>query len=137
MMDLIKKHKHLIAYLFFGVMTTVVNIASFYIFSHFVFRGDANLELNNTLAWVLAVTFAYLSNRKFVFESKASSRQEILIECAKFYGSRVVTLLVDLGLMALMVKSWHWDEMLAKVISNVVVIVLNYALSKLVVFRKK
>lgn len=135
MKELIQKYKHLIAYLFFGVMTTVINIAAYYLFSRFVFVDS--IVISNVLAWVLAVTFAYVSNRRYVFESEAHTRAQLLREVASFFASRVATLLVDVALMELLVNILAWNDMVAKLISNVVVVVLNYVLSKLVVFREK
>lgn len=133
--QLIKQYKSIIAYLIFGVLTTVINIAAYYLFSRYVFPGST--VLCNVIAWVLAVTFAYLTNRRWVFESKVSGSAAIARECASFFASRVATLLVDIVLMALMFDLLKWNDMLAKIISNVVVVILNYILSKLVVFRRK
>ena len=92
------------------------------------------------LSWVCSVTFAFITNRLYVFESKAE-KAGILRECVMFYLSRVFTLLVDLVIMFLLVDLTGIQngiyEFVAKVISNIVVLILNYVLSKLLVFRKK
>ena len=92
------------------------------------------LQAANVLSWIAAVTFAYFTNRKYVFESKNEKR---LQEAAAFYGSRVTTLLLDMLCMFLMVTLMGWNDKVAKLIVQVLVTVANYILSKFLVFRKK
>ena len=91
------------------------------------------LQATNIISWIAAVTFAYFTNRKFVFESKNENK---LKEAAAFYGSRVTTLLMDMGCMFLMVTLLGWNDKIAKLIVQVIVTVANYVLSKFIVFRK-
>lgn len=156
---LYREYKELCNYIIFGVLTTVVSFGTYYLF-RFVFPDENSVpgflkwvfkltEVFNTesttvlpvfLSWVCAVTFAYITNRIWVFESKAKGVR-ILSEIGSFFGARALTLFVDLLIMFLMVDltGIHgalW-EFFARVVDSVVVLVLNYILSKLVVFRKK
>ena len=105
-----------------------------------VFGTESNTALPVILSWICAVTFAYVTNRIWVFESKAKGAG-ILAECSKFFGARVLTLLIDMLIMFLMVDltgiSGALWELFAKIVDSVVVLILNYVLSKVLVFRKK
>ncbi len=129
--DLFKKNKEVILYLVFGVLTTVVNYVVYYICREWL---QFPLLVANTLAWILAVLFAFFTNRKYVFSSKDSN---ILKELGLFVSARLLSfLLFDQLTMYLMVKLLHINEYIAKLIANVFVIIFNYAASKLVIFRK-
>jgi HAD superfamily phosphoserine phosphatase-like hydrolase len=118
-------------YLIVGGLTTVISIASYALFA----KGmHINYIISNILSWVIAVIFAYYTNRWFVFHSKD---KQILKEAIKFVGSRVLTLLIDTGLMVFFVDLIKIDDLIAKIIVQVVVIVANYVLSKLIVFKNK
>ena len=130
-MDFIKaqllKHREVLSYLFFGLLTTLVNIACFALLS-----GTAlGVYWANGLAFFLSVAFAYLTNTKFVFRS-AFTRQN----CLSFFTMRLSGLLLDmLGMVALLATGM--DKLVAKVLVNLLVIVFNYLVSKLLVYRKK
>lgn len=93
-----------------------------------------SLQAANILSWIAAVTFAYFTNRKYVFES---TNQNKFKEAAAFYGSRIATLLMDMGCMFLMVTLWGINDKIAKLAVQVIVTVGNYVLSKFFVFRKR
>lgn len=133
---LLIKYKEIISYLFFGVLTTVVSLGSYYLCVFTFLDGEDKVEVQiaNVISWIAAVTFAYFTNRKYVFES---SSQNKLLEAASFYGSRVTTLLMDMAAMHIMVIMLHIDNRIAKIIVQVIVTVANYVLSKFLVFRKK
>ena len=134
-----QKHKEIINYIFFGGLTTLVN---WMVYSLLVALIHLPIEWSNAIAWVAAVLFAYVTNGKWVFESEATGRKSRLREFFLFLASRVFTGVVELlGLPALYylgldTSIWGIDGFLAKVIVTVVVVILNYVLSKLVVFRK-
>ncbi len=130
------KYKEIINYLIVGVLTTVVSLGVYYACVLTFLDPGAALQLQaaNVIAWVAAVTFAYFTNRRFVFESKA---ENVGREMASFYASRVVTLLMDMGCMFLMVTLAGVNDKIAKLIVQVIVTVGNYILSKFVVFRNK
>ena len=91
----------------------------------------------NVLAWVAAVLFAYLTNRKWVFHSQASTRQEISREITSFFGCRLATGVLDWVLMFVCVDLLHFNDMLIKLLANVMVVILNFVASKRIIFKKK
>jgi putative flippase GtrA len=133
MISLIKKNKEIIMYLIFGVLTTLVNIIT-YTISTRIFQID--VYPSNVIAWIFSVLFAYITNRKYVFNSKANGIKEISKEIFSFYICRVATFLIDMLIMYLMVDMMKIDDLVSKVVVNVVVIILNYIFSKLIIFRK-
>lgn len=131
---LILKYKELIMYFIFGVLTTIVSIGTYY-FCVFTFLNAKNaieLQIANIISWILSVLFAYVTNRKFVFESKNNN---ILKEMASFYSARILTLLVDMTLMFVFVSLLKYNDTYVKLFVQVVVIIGNYILSKLLVFK--
>lgn len=131
---LIIKYKDIILYGIFGVLTTVINIAV-YALCYNVW-GIANIP-SDIIAWIIAVLFAFITNKLFVFNSKDMSMQTFLPELVKFMAARLATLGIDVGIMFVGVDVLHGPALLFKVIANVIVIILNYVLSKLVVFKNK
>ena len=135
-LNLYKKYKEIINYLIVGVLTTVVSLAVYYI-SVFTFLNPDNsiqLQIANILSWIAGVASAYFTNRKYVFESKNKNK---LQEATKFVSSRITTLLLDMFIMWLGVTILHFNDKLIKLVSQVLVIVGNYILSKLFVFKKE
>lgn len=132
MKNLIEKYKDLVPYAVFGVLTTLVNIASYWLFAHPLYLP---VMVSTVLAWVLSVTFAYLTNRKWVFHSEADTTKAVVKEVVSFFACRIGTELVDLVAMFIFVDLLHLNDMAVKVIANIVVIILNYAASKFVIFR--
>ena len=132
--DLWKKYREPILYVFFGGCTTLVNIVSYYVADRWLGLGTLTA---NGLAWLLSVIFAYLTNRVWVFESKEKSPLGILREAGSFLGARVATGLMDEGIMYLFIDVLGGPKLPVKIFSNVLVIVLNYVLSKLFIFKKK
>lgn len=130
MKNIIQKNKEIIMYLVFGVLTTVVNIVVYYIFSNLL---HMNYLFSNAMAWFFSVLFAYVTNRKYVFDSK---NNQIIKEAISFFGSRLATGIMDMVLMWFLVNFNIVNDVVAKVVVNVIVVILNYILSKLVVFKK-
>lgn len=132
MRNLIIKYKELLLYLFFGVMTTLVNFIVY-----FVCRSLFSIEyqVSIVLAWLLSVLFAFYTNKYFVFQEKQPKNK--WIEMFRFYSSRVATLGIELILMLLLIDYLNVSEVFSKVFVQIVIIVLNYILSKLFVFRNK
>ena len=129
------RYRELISYLIVGGLTTVVSLGTYYGCTLTVLDAAVPLQLQaaNVLSWIAAVTFAYFTNRKYVFESR---NQHMLKEAGAFYASRLSTLLMDMGLMFLMVTILGWDDKIAKLIVQVVVTIANYVISKFFVFKK-
>lgn len=134
--DLYKKYEEIINYLIVGGLTTVVSLAGYYacVYTFLDPKVALELQIANVISWVIGVTFAYITNRIFVFKSK---NKNMVKEISSFVGARVVTLLMDMLIMYLMVTVGGLNDKISKLVAQVVVIVLNYVLSKLFVFKKK
>ena len=139
--DLWKKHKEKLLYLIFGGLTTVVDWAiSFSLYYLWGTQIEANPILVHgvdIIAWVAAVAFAYVTNRIWVFESHTKGFFRVLGEIFSFAGGRVLTFLMQEGLMAVFVTWLGLNKYLMRVIAAILVIIANYFISKLIVFRKK
>lgn len=129
-----KKYKEVLLYLFFGVCTSVISILSYSI-------ADVLLGINeliaNIVSWILAVLFAFFTNRIWVFQSETHSGREFVIQLANFFGGRVVTLIIEEVLILVFIIILGFPSIPVKVAAQIVVIVLNYIISKLWVFKKK
>ncbi len=130
------KQKEIINYIIVGVLTTIVSLIIYYGLVLTILNPENALELQiaNIISWIISVIFAYITNRKFVFESKSKN---IKSEFLSFVGSRILTLLFDMGIMFVGVSLLSFSDKKMKLISQVIVIVSNYVLSKLFVFKKK
>lgn len=124
------KNEELWNYLIVGGLTTLVSIGSYALFTK-VF--NIYYITSNILSWILAVVFAYFTNRWFVFRSNNKNK---IREFIKFSGSRVVTLLIETGILFVLIDLIYADEVISKVIGQIVVFILNYVISKLIVFNK-
>ena len=132
--ELYTKYKEIINYLIFGVLTTVVNIVTYAIFAR-LFHVDE--VIRNIIAQIISILFAYVTNKIYVFESKSTKLKDILREMISFFGCRIFTAVLDTLLFALMVKVMGINDLIAKCVTQVIVIVLNYVFSKILIFRKK
>lgn len=130
------KCKEIIRYLIVGVLTTVLSLGVYFILTNTFFNPHKKLELQlaNIISWFISVLFAYITNRKYVFESK---EKHIFKESLAFFSSRLATLILDMLIMFLGVSILSFNDKLVKLFSQIVIIVLNYVLSKLFVFQKK
>ena len=136
--NLYKKYQEIINYLIVGVLTTVVSIVTYFLFSLILdIENNILFILANVLSWICAVIFAYITNKKFVFNTTTSNKKEELKVFSMFVSSRITTLLIELAFMFITVKVILINDKIAKVIAQFIVIVLNYVLSKLFVFKKK
>ena len=134
MINIYKKNKEIINYLIFGVLTTVVSFVVYFIFAK-VFKIDE--VISNVISWFFSVLFAFITNKLYVFESKETGKKTLLKEIISFYLARLFTGVVcDLGVFALMVKMFKINDVLSKLVTQVIVIILNYVLSKLFVFKQ-
>lgn len=133
--ELFNKYREIIMYLIFGVLTTVVSLAVYYILVYTILNPNNPFELQvaNIISWIAGVTFAYFTNRSMVFQSKNKNK---LKEAGSFVLARVVTLIMDMLIMFVGVTLLHGNDKLLKLISQVIVIVSNYVFSKLFVFKK-
>lgn len=133
-MNLIKKHKSFLFYGIFGVLTTVVNLAAYNLC---YYQANMSNTISNIIAWILAVAFAYFTNKIWVFDSKSWAWKVLRREVPAFISCRLATGIMDLVIMFVSVDVLGWHAMLMKLVSNVLVIILNYVFSKLVIFKKK
>ena len=132
--ELFQRYKSQILYLFFGGCTTLVNVVVYGLCAH---AANLSTTLSIVIAWAASVLFAYLTNRTWVFESQARTAGEILREMGSFFLGRTATGVLDWAIMFVCVDRLGLPDMPIKLLSNVVVIVLNYVLSKLFIFAKK
>lgn len=132
--EMIQKYWDIVSYLFFGVLTTVVN--------YIVYLPCLNVlklsaVVSNLIAWVVAVAFAYLTNKPFVFKSNDWSMKTVVPELSKFVGTRISSGVIETVILYLAVDLMGWNGNVWKLFTNVLVVILNYVGSKLLVFRKK
>lgn len=133
--ELYLKYKEVIHYLIFGGLSTIVNFVSYFIFARII--GIEEI-ISSGLSWFCSVLFAYITNKLFVFESKTDTKKAFFMEMISFFLARIVSgILCDVGTFALMVKTFHINDILSKIITQVMVIVVNYVFSKLFIFKKK
>jgi len=132
--ELFVKYYDVISYLFFGGLTTVINYLVYlpcYNWLHL------SATVSNLIAWVVAVLFAYLTNKPFVFKSHDWSMKTVLPEFGKFLGCRIGSGAAETLIILLTVDCLHWNGNIMKLVTNILVIILNYIGSKLFVFAKK
>lgn len=140
MIDKLRENRELISYLFFGVATTAVNWIFYVLCVKFLLFS---ITLGNMTAWVFSVVFAYVTNKLYVFNKRNLSLKLLIKEIVLFFGSRILSGVLDVFLPSLLIflgltqTFFGIKGFLAKTVTAVVVIVLNYILSKIVVFRKK
>ena len=132
---LYKKYEEIINYLIVGGLTTVVSLIVYYgcVLTFLDPKNAFELQIANVISWIISVAFAYITNRIFVFKSK---NKNYFKEIASFVGARIVTLLMDMFTMFLLVTVLNGNDKIAKIISQIIVIVANYIFSKLFVFKK-
>ena len=132
--ELYKKYKEIIMYLIFGGLTTLVNIVSYAILARLL-----NIETvtSTIVALIISILFAYITNKIFVFESKTNNKKDLTREIISFFACRALSGVMDVVIMYVTVDVWHFNDIIMKVISNIIVIIVNYVFSKLIIFRKK
>jgi putative flippase GtrA len=124
--------KEIISYLFFGVLTTVVNFAAYLLLTDLFI---VHYTIATAASWFIAVLFAFITNKIYVFKSKGM--QNMSKELTSFIFFRVLSLGLDLGLMIFLVSTLKFDDLFSKIAVNIVIVIVNYALSKFVIFTKK
>ena len=128
------KHRDLLIYLIFGVLTTLVN---FFVFFPLYNWAKISALLSNVIAWIASVLFAFVTNKSFVFRSNDWSRPVVMAEVTKFVGGRVASGILETSAIWLFVDCMKWNGNWIKVIVSFFVVVLNYIFSKWIVFSKK
>ena len=132
--SLVLRYWDILSYLFFGVLTTVVN--------YLVYLPCYNIlglsaVVSNGIAWVVAVAFAYLTNKPFVFKSHDWSAKTVIPELTKFVSCRLASGIAETMILLVTVDILHWNGNLWKLITSVLVVILNYFASKFLVLRHK
>ena len=129
------RHTEIINYLIVGILTTIISLFTYFICVHTFLNPNNAIELQiaNIISWFLSVIFAYITNRIFVFKSKSS---KYIKEITGFISSRLLTLLMDMGIMYLIVSLLNINNTIGKLISQIVITIANYIFSKLLVFKK-
>lgn len=128
---MLEKLKEVSAYLIFGVLTTLVNIISFYIFNNLL---NIDYLIANIISWFLSIIFAYITNKNYVFKNHKEDNFKTFI---LFISSRLTTLLLDMLFMILLIEKIQISEINSKIIVQIMVVVINYLLSKLIVFKDR
>ena len=138
--DWYEKHKEAMRYLIFGALTTIVNILVYALCSSFILKFIENetlkVNISEIIAFIAGVSFAYITNKLYVFEAKTENTKQLIKELFSFIGCRVFTEIISIGMMNFAVIA-NINDILMKVISNIVVIILNFVFSKLIIFKKK
>lgn len=134
--DMYKKYKEIINYLFFGFLTVLVTVVTYLFFANVLFteKNDLTIQIANVLSWICAVIFAYFTNRIFVFESKTTGKKKYK-EFINFVLARVLSLCVDMIMMYVLYSIIHLNDTISKLIVQIVVVIINYILSKLIIFK--
>ena len=138
--DLYRNHKEAMRYLIFGALTTIVNILTYFIFAKVILTpiGNDTLKVNisEIIAFIAGVIFAYITNKLYVFNSKTNSIKELTREIASFFSCRIFTEIISI-LMMNMAVTFKINDVFMKVVSNIVVIILNFVFSKILIFKNK
>jgi len=132
--DLFDRYGEIINYLIFGVATTVVNIVVFFLFDTVL---SIPYLIANAIAIILSILFAFFTNKKYVFKSQATSRQDSWEEFVRFVSFRVLSGLFDMLSMWILVDMLLFGTNLAKLLTQFIVVVLNYVFSKFFVFKQE
>lgn len=145
---LYNKYKEVILYVIFGILTTLVNFAAFWLFTKIL--GEKLYLLNNAIAWIISVIFAYITNKLFVFDSKSFNIKILMKEITSFVAARLfsfgieelgIWLFVDIlnfGERAVTIFNFTiTGQMVAKVLLAVIVVIMNYFFSKFIIFTKE
>ncbi|WP_100486868.1 GtrA family protein [Sporolactobacillus pectinivorans] len=128
-----KRSAEVVLYLIMGILTTIINIACFLVLIQF----HMDYKIATTIAWIVSIIFAYITNKIYVFKSKTENSKTLIKEIFSFFWFRLLSYFIDLGSMILMVGFLKTNETLAKIIANVFVVVINYAFSKWFIFNRK
>lgn len=128
------KYEDIVLYVIFGGLTTVVSFVTHF-GSEYLFHVNTNTAV--VISWICAVTFAFFTNKKWVFKSKTNTKSAFAREFFSFYAARLFSLGVESLIMFIFVQKLSYNELLFKILANVVVLILNYVFSKLIIFKKK
>lgn len=131
--EIFTKYKEQILYLVFGVLTTLVNFVVYYL----LIACSLHYSISNAIAIAISILFAYITNKIYVFESVTKSFREALAEFLRFVGSRIASSIYDMLSMFILISLLSCNELLAKIVTGVIVVILNYILSKKFAFTQQ
>lgn len=129
----VKGYWEIFIYLFFGGLATVVNIVSFAVALQFF---DLSMPISNTISWICSVLFAFVTNKLWVFHSKSPNFMHLMIEFSKFVFYRILSYGMDMGSMLVLIQVMHTNDYIAKIITQIIVVIANYVFSKLFIFKE-
>lgn len=131
------KHKEIINYLIVGILTTFVSLSTYFLTINVILpeKSDLNVQISNIISWICAVTFAYYTNRIYVFQSSSKNKEKVK-EIIKFFTSRILSLIIDMFFMYILYSVLKVNDSISKLIVQVVVTILNYIFAKMVVFNR-
>ena len=132
--EMIQKHREVLGYLFFGVATTLVNMGVCFICNNAL---QIDYKVSNAIGWFISVLFAFVTNKYFVFESKHEDKTGFFKEMVLFYWYRILSFIIDMAMMIVLIDYLHTGDFWAKMVTQVVVVVLNYFFSKFFIFKKE
>lgn len=136
--DFYIKHEDILLYIFFGGLTTLVSLAAQFAAAALLGKNTAlQVTLATVISNITAITFAYITNKIFVFKSVTETRAALLREIMTFYGVRGISMLLDIGIMQLFYTILHFNYYATKVAGQFIILAANYLFSKLIVFRKR
>jgi putative flippase GtrA len=130
----LNKKKEILLYLVFGGLTTLVNIVTYWFFTD-VF--DFDYKFSTTIAWLISVIFAYVTNKLYVFQSRQTNNKGLLKEFLSFILFRVFSYILDIVSMIILIEFLLLNDLIAKIIANIIVVAFNFIASKWFIFRKK
>lgn len=125
--------KKIISFTFWGILTTVLNVALYYLFRHI----NISVQISTVLAWFLCVLFAFITNKKYVFKNSSGSAKAFAREIIYFYGSRIFSGIADVLIMSLFVDILGLNEVFSKITDEILVSAFNFLFSFLVIFKEK
>ncbi|MCI9064094.1 MAG: GtrA family protein [Clostridia bacterium] len=131
--DWYRKHREAMRYLIFGGLSTVVNIVIFTICFNYI---KISTTASNCIAWIISVIFAYITNKIWVFYSKTDNIRQLVKEIISFLGARVFTLVFETIFLIIVIDKLHFNTIFMKIISNILVILMNFVFSKIFIFKK-
>ena len=135
LVELYYKYKEIFDYLFFGGLVTIVNFISYYIPANII---GVDKIVSNLIAFIISVIFAYVVNKEYVFETKWEGIQNIFKEFSSFVISRIGTgLLCDILIFAFMINILNINDVISKIFTQILVVILNYIIGKWFVFKQK
>ncbi len=132
------KYKEIILYVFFGGLTTAVNWVSYLLLVSIMGGAESTSAVMTAtiVSQILSILFAYFTNRKWVFESKVRGAKPIAVEMTKFFGCRGASIVLDIIVMFVGVSVLHLNDAVMKLLSNVLIVIVNYLFSKVFIFTK-